>query len=163
MRYTHSTMTGFAVGSGTASACCMAAATTGVVGSVVRTSMERKKTPAQIRVLSFIERSPRCGDVTAEYCSRRGTGITSSGALDRMSLQGLRGDGGTGSGPVESLNDRAVAHPSTGCGSSNNSEEQKTACKKVTGGTLCRQPALPAKDLEVTPVTGVPPWPMLKH
>jgi hypothetical protein len=65
--------------------------------------------------------------------------------------------------PSNSLNDRAVAHPSTGCGSNNNSEERKTACKKVTGGTLYRQPAVPTKGLEVTPVTGVPPWPMLKH
>jgi hypothetical protein len=45
-------------------------------------------------------------------------------------------------GLSNALNDRAVAHPSTECGSNNNGEEQKTACKKVTGGSPCRQTAL---------------------
>jgi hypothetical protein len=41
------------------------AATTGVVALVVRMSMGRKRAPVQIRVLNFMERSPRCGDITA--------------------------------------------------------------------------------------------------
>jgi hypothetical protein len=70
--------------------------------------------------------------------------------------------------PSNSLNDRAVAHPSTGYGSNNNGKEQRKACKKLTGGSPCRQPALLTEDLDVTPVTGipltsVPPWPTLKH
>jgi hypothetical protein len=56
--------------------------------------------------------------------------------------------------PSNSLNDRAVAHPSTECGSNNNGEEQKTACKKVTGGSRCRQPALLTEDIDVTPGYG---------
>ena len=54
--------------------------------------------------------------------------------------------------PSTSLNDRAVAHPSTGCGSNNSGSEQKKACKKLTGGGPCRQPALLTKDPDVTPV-----------
>src|ERR1700677_4485140 len=48
-------MTGFSAG--TTAACCVAA-TTGVVALVVKMSMGRKRTCAQIRVLNFIEHSP---------------------------------------------------------------------------------------------------------
>jgi hypothetical protein len=53
--------------------------------------------------------------------------------------------------PSNSLNDRAVAHPSTGCRSNNNGEERKTTCKKVTRENPCRQPILAGEDLAVGP------------
>jgi hypothetical protein len=49
-----------------------------------------------------------------------------------------------------SLHDRVVAHPATGCGSDNNGEGQEATCKKVTGEDPWRQPALQSAAIELT-------------
>jgi hypothetical protein len=51
---------------------------------------------------------------------------------------------------TDSLYDRAIAHPATGCGSNNNGVGRKAACKKVTGENPRRQPALSNENITTT-------------
>jgi hypothetical protein len=101
----------------------------------VRRSIERKRAFAQIRVLKVMERSPAVG-TSPKLC---GLDVALGDRCGVMAEQEVD--------LSPSLNDRAVAHPATGCGSNNNGEERKKTYKKATADNSLRQPVLATNNI----------------